>query len=257
VRSRLPFLCHPPWILLVFAAGSLWSCSSRQKRGPLSPQAALKSFRIDEGFEIELFASEPHVVDPVEVVFDASGQAFAAEMRDYPQDPEPGKPARSRIPLLRDANHDGRIDDSVVFADNVLQVTSMLTWKDGLLVASAPNILYFKDTDGDGRADIRKVMFTGFAMANSEARITNLRYGIDNWIYAANSGQPGEVSFVEKPDMPAVSVSGADFRFRWTAIGSKRSRATPSLELPWTIGETDSLRRTPFTSSMSSFPDAI
>lgn len=214
MRSRRPLLCHPLWVLLVCATGCLWACSSKQKRGPLSPQAALKSFRIDEGFEIELFASEPHVVDPVELVFDASGQAFVAEMRDYPQDPEPGKPARSHIRLLRDTNRDGTIDDSVIFADNVLQVTSMLPWKGGLLVTSAPDILYLKDTDGDGRADIRKVMFTGFAMANSEARITNLRYGIDNWIYAANSGQPGEISFVEKPGMPAVSVSGADFRFR-------------------------------------------
>ncbi|MCI0625643.1 MAG: hypothetical protein L0387_29035, partial [Acidobacteria bacterium] len=74
--------------------------------------------------------------------------------------------------------------------------------------------LYFKDTDGDGRADSRKVIFTGFAMANSEARITNLRYGLDNWIYAANSGQPGDIASVEVPGMKTVSVSGADFRFR-------------------------------------------
>src|SRR3546814_8992044 len=75
-------------------------------------------------------------------------------------------------------------------------------------------ILFLKDTTGDGRADAREVLFSGFFENNSEAQITNLRFGVDNWIYASNNGQPGEIRFARKPDAPPVSLSGSDFRFR-------------------------------------------
>jgi putative membrane-bound dehydrogenase-like protein len=182
----------------------------------------MRTFRLsDPNLRVELFAAEPDVVDPVEVVFDEDGRAFAAEMRDYPEDPPPGQPPRSRIRLLEDTNGDGKVDRSVVFADNLLQVTSMLPWKGGLIVTAAPDILYLKDIDGDGKADIRQVLFTGFPLVNPESRITNLRFGIDNWIYAANNGQRGEITFPGRDilqtgsDQPtSVSVLGADFRFR-------------------------------------------
>ncbi|MCI0622800.1 MAG: dehydrogenase, partial [Acidobacteria bacterium] len=106
----MPLISRLVWILPILIAASFWKCSSRQKQGPLSPQEALRSFRLDKDFRIEVFAAEPQVVDPVELVFDAAGQAFVAEMRDYPQDPLPGKPARSRIRLLKDTDGDGKID---------------------------------------------------------------------------------------------------------------------------------------------------
>ena len=189
-------------------------CSRNRGPAALSPEEALKSFRLDKDFRIELFAAEPHVLDPVEIVFDEQGRAFAAEMLDLPDDPPPGKPPRSRIRLLEDADGDGRVEHGTVFADRLLQVTSMLPWKGGLLVTAAPDILYLKDLDGDGKADERKVLFTGFALVNPESRITNLRFGIDNWIYASNSGQHGTITFTERPDLPPVNVLGADFRFR-------------------------------------------
>ena len=116
--------------------------------------------------------------------------------------------------LLEDTDGDGRVDRVTIFADKLLQVTSVLPWKGGLLVTSAPDILYLKDLDGDGKADERKVLFTGFALVNPESRVTNLRFGIDNWIYVSNSGQPGTITFTERPDLPPVNVLGADFRFR-------------------------------------------
>ena len=150
---RAPLL---PCLLLAAFCLLSYGCSRRQGPGPLSPEEALKSFRLSGDFRVELFASEPHVVDPVEVIFDEEGRAFAAEMRDYPEDPPPGKPPRSRIRLLEDTDGDGRVDRSAIFADNLLQATSMLPWQGGLLVTAAPDILYLKDTDGDGKADERR-----------------------------------------------------------------------------------------------------
>lgn len=179
----------------------------------LSPDEALESFQLHEGFEIEVFAAEPHVKDPVEMVFDESGNVYVVEMPDYPYKPKEGE-AAGRIKMLIDTDHDGKIDDSVVFADKLSEATSVLPWKDGLLVTSAPNILYLKDTDGDHQADYKETLFTGFFENNSEAQITNLRYSVDNWIYAANHGQAGEVSFSRNPDAPKLSMRGGDFRFR-------------------------------------------
>src|SRR5262252_2524005 len=105
------------------------ACSKKGSEPPaLSPQEALKTFHLNQDFRIELFASEPQVMDPVEMVFDENGKVYVAEMRDYPEDPPPGKPARSRIRLLEDTNGDGKIDRTTVFADEVLEVSGILPW---------------------------------------------------------------------------------------------------------------------------------
>ncbi len=195
----------------------LCGCGSRHHEGryqPLSPEKALLSFRLSEDFRIELVACEPLVIDPVEIVFDENGKMYVAEMLDYPEDPQRGKPARSRIVILEDTNNDGRVDKRTVFAEPVLQVSGLQPWRGGLIVTSAPDILFLKDTDGDGRADLRKVLYTGFPRRNPESRITNPRLAIDNWVYASNSGAEGQVTAPDHPELPAVLVRGADFRFR-------------------------------------------
>lgn len=200
------------FLLFLFAMTGI-SCREQRYATPLTPDKALKSFQLREGFRIELFAAEPHVLDPVEMVFDEGGNAYVAEMPDYPFMPEQGHGA-GRIRVLQDTDGDGSIDASVIFADSILEVTSMLPWKGGLIVTAAPQILYLKDTNGDLRADEKEILFTGFFENNSEAQITSLRFGVDNWIYAANNGQAGTVHFTRKPDAPALSMNGADFRFR-------------------------------------------
>ncbi len=199
-------------VLCLALALGLCACGRKSERfAPLAPAEALKTFHLSEDFHVELFASEPDVVDPVEIVFAENGRAYVAEMLDYPEDPPPGKPARSRIRMLE--TEDGKIKRSVIFAEHLLEVSSMMPWKGGLLVTAAPDILFLKDTDGDGRADVRQVLYTGFPLVNPEGRITNLRYGIDNWIYAANNGSDGRISAPDHPERPPVLVRGADFRF--------------------------------------------
>src|SRR6266705_2140801 len=110
--------CVP--LLLLIACG----CSRRrtQAPAPLSPDKSLQSFRLSEDFHVELFASEPNVVDPVDMAFDENGKIYVAEMIDYPDDPPPGKPARSRIVRLEDRDCVGRVDHSSVFADHLQSV---------------------------------------------------------------------------------------------------------------------------------------
>jgi putative membrane-bound dehydrogenase-like protein len=203
--------------LRVALLGSLVLTSFCSKRNPeeraLNPEDSLKAIRLSDDFHIELFASEPDVMSPVDMVFDESGKIYVAEMLDYPYDPPPGKPARSRIRLLEDTNGDGKIDRATVFADNVLAVSGIMPWKGGLIVTSAPDILYLKDTNGDGKADVRKVLFTGFPKVNQEGRITNPRLSIDNWVYCSNEGNDGRITSSDHPNMPPVLIRGTDFRF--------------------------------------------
>jgi putative membrane-bound dehydrogenase-like protein len=179
----------------------------------LSPEESMKKLQVAEGFSVELFASEPHVFDPVALEFDAQGDAYVLEMPDYPYEVELGK-GHGRIRLLTDTDGDGKIDKSIVFAENITEGTSMLFWKGGLVVTAAPYILYLKDTNGDGKSDTSEILFSGFFQNNSEAQITSLKLGVDNWIYANNHGQNGKVSSTQLSGMPPLDVKGADFRFR-------------------------------------------
>lgn len=199
--------------LLAAVAVLCLSACGRKGEGPKTPDQALLTLKVDPDFEVQLFASEPMVLDPVDVVFDERGRAFVADMLDLPWDPPPGKKARSRIVMLEDTNGDGRADKSTVFADNILQVSGLMVWKGGLIVPSAPEILYFKDTNGDGKADTREVWFTGFFHGNPEAQITNPRLGLDNWIYFNNTGNPGLVTSPKHPTMAPLQLRGADFRY--------------------------------------------
>jgi putative membrane-bound dehydrogenase-like protein len=90
----------------------------------------------------------------------------------------------------------------------------VLPWKGGVLVSAAPNLWFFKDIDGDGRADERRVLFTGFGEGNQQLRVNGLHWGLDNWVYGANGRSDGEVRRPEDPPSKAVSLRGHDFRFR-------------------------------------------
>lgn len=196
-----------------FAVALFTSCKEKRYKDALSPEASMKTFQLDDAFSVEPFATEPAIKTPVSMVIDEQGVVYVVEMADYPYNAEPGK-GKGVIRVLSDSNKDGKIDTSILFADGLPSATSMLPWKGGLIVAAAPDILYLKDTTGDFKADIKEVLFTGFFADNSEAQITSLRFGIDNWIYANNHGQRGEVRFNRNPAAAPLNMSGGDFRFR-------------------------------------------
>lgn len=198
-------------VLIAFAV----ACSRQQAnidQPPKPPQESLASIQLSEDFQVDLFATEPYVVDPVDMAWDENGRIYVAEMLDYPDDPPPGKPVRSRVRVLEDKNGDGVIDSSYIYAENLLQVSGLMPWKGGLIVGAAPDILFLQDKDGDGKAETREVLYTGFPTVNPEGRITNFKLGIDNWIYAANNGADAKVTRPGRPGEPLL-LRGADMRF--------------------------------------------
>src|SRR5438445_9854351 len=124
-------------LVVVFVA----ACSRKNpEERAMTARDSLKSIHLSDDFHVELVASEPLVMSPVEMAFDENGKIYVAEMMDYPEDPPAGKPARSRIRLL-DIDGDGKILHSTIFADHVLAVSGFMPWKGGLIVTSAPDIL--------------------------------------------------------------------------------------------------------------------
>ncbi len=205
-----------PALAISFAACSESSPSKGPyDSDPLEPARALESLEIVEGFRIETVAAEPEVIDPVAIAFDENGNLWVAEMPDLPFDPPEAEPPRGRIRFLEDRDSDGRFETASVFADELRQASSVLPWRGGVFVAAAREILYLRDTNGDGKADEHEVWFEGLVStgASSAVAVGSLRLGVDNWIYAANGGREGEITSPKWPERPAVRVGGGDFRF--------------------------------------------
>jgi putative membrane-bound dehydrogenase-like protein len=178
-----------------------------------SPAEALKAFEVAPGFEVQLVASEPLVFDPVAAAFDADGNLFVCELRDYPFKPREGGEPIGDLRFLRDTDGDGRYDESHVFAEKLLWAAGVVPWKGGVFVAAPPDIWYLKDTDGDHRADVRRKVFTGFGTENQQAMLNNLQMGLDHKIYGATAGNGGLIRRGDDATGPAIPVNGRDFRF--------------------------------------------
>jgi putative membrane-bound dehydrogenase-like protein len=162
------------------------------------------------------------VTDPVAMAYDENGRAFVAEMSDYPYtDAATHQPWKDnttdapigRIRLLIDDDGDGDFDRSTLFAENLSWPTGVACFKGGVFVAATPDVWYLKDTDGDGKADIRRKVYTGFRKFNVQAVMNNLQWGLDNSIYGAGGSNGGKVVPGEKSDAEPITLSRNDFRF--------------------------------------------
>jgi len=154
------------------------------KQDPLSAEASMQYTQTRADFQLELFASEPDIVNPIYLAWDERGRLWVAETVDYPNDVRDGK-GNDTIKILEDTDHDGKCDKVTVFAEGLNIPTSLTFWNGGIIVAQAPDFLFLKDKNGDDKADVKTTLFTGWGIKDTHAGPSNLRYGIDNWIYGA------------------------------------------------------------------------
>ncbi len=159
---------------------------------PLGLAEGLRSIHVPDGFVVELMAAEPHVKDPVAFDWDTRGRLFVVEMADYPLGLNGKGQAGGRIRLLEDRDLDGRYDHSTLFAEGLNFPNGILTWRNGVIVTSAPDVIFLRDRDGDGVSDEREVLLTGLSEGNQQLRANGLRWGLDNWVYVAAGGQHGK-----------------------------------------------------------------
>jgi putative membrane-bound dehydrogenase-like protein len=158
---------------------------------PLSPQQSLAAIHVRKGLKVGLAVAEPLIMSPVAIDFGPDGSLWVAEMADYPLGAkgnyEPGGRIKRLVglPLLAGSPSQGGTPTATIFLDNIPFPTGVTAYKKGVLVCAAPDILYAEDTDGDGKADIVKKLFTGFGTGNYQGRVNSLESSLDGWIYGA------------------------------------------------------------------------
>jgi putative membrane-bound dehydrogenase-like protein len=181
-----------------YPAGEKWGTIGKpisKMQLPLDPEESLKHMVTPVDFELQLFAADPQIKRPICMTWDERGRLWIAETVDYPNNKQPDGQGHDRIVILEDADGDGRADKFTVFADKLSIPTTMAFYKGGVIVQQAPHTLYLKDNDGDDVADERRVLFTGWSTHDTHAGPSNLRWGLDNWIWGmvGYSGFNGEI----------------------------------------------------------------
>jgi len=160
--------------------------------GPTAPELADRDFELHPEFTANLVAAEPLVINPISLDWDANGRMWVALTPGYPyKEKFSGIPAHDRVVILDDTDGDGRMDASKVFCEGLDLVTSLVFYKDGVIVSAAPEILWLRDTDGDDVCDERVVLYDGFGYGDTHAVLSNLRWGLDGWIYATQGYSGG------------------------------------------------------------------
>ena len=181
-------------------------------QSPVSPKESLRWLETEPGFQVELVASEPQIVDPVSMQIDAQGRMWVVEMGDYPTADNAPK---SRIVVLQDKDDDGFFESSTVFADKLLFATGVQPWQNGAIVTAQGQLLMLRDTDGDLRSDSREVWLDGFATDNPQLRANHPVIHSDGWLYIASGLRGGKIKATlpfGTPSPEILDLTGGDLR---------------------------------------------
>lgn len=138
------------------------------------PAAELASFKVADGFEVNLFASENEgVIKPIQMRWDARGRLWVVGSATYPQ-LKPGEEPNDKVLILEDADHDGRCDKATIFADKLMIPTGLeVDGAGGCYVGEGTRLWHFKDSNGDSRVDEREIVLRGFGTGDNHQNINS------------------------------------------------------------------------------------
>ncbi len=166
----------------------LTACTSKEPQLNTEPPISLDNYQIEEGFELQVIASEPLLIAPMVIDFDNQGRIWVLELPGYMAniDGEGEHDPTGRILILNDTDGNGRMDQSQIFLDKLVAPRAMLLTYNGLLYAEPPN-LWFVEIDKDKPGKKTLVDSSYVLVGNIEHQANALTMNIDNWIYSARS----------------------------------------------------------------------
>jgi len=192
----------------------------RKMQLPASPEESLKHIVTPKGFEVKLFASEKDFQGkPIAMNWDERGRLWLCETFDYPNELQPIGQGRDRIQICEDTNADGVADKFTIFAEKLSIPTSITFYRGGVIVQDGTETLYLKDNDGDDKADLRKVLITGWGMRDTHGEVSNFQYGLDNWYYAMQGYNDSRPVLTNGKEV--TSFRQGFFRFKVEGEGDK------------------------------------
>ncbi|WP_339730773.1 PVC-type heme-binding CxxCH protein [uncultured Gimesia sp.] len=169
-------------LLCLLTSSSLWAQRDLTDIPPTDPELERRSFKVAEGFEVNLYAADPQIAKPIQMNFDAQGRLWIAASEIYPHI-KPGEKANDKILVVEDKDGDGTADKTTVFADGLLIPTAVMPGDGGAYVGNSTELLHLKDTDGDGKADVRKTVLAGFGTEDTHHILHTLRWGPGGHLY--------------------------------------------------------------------------
>lgn len=149
------------------------------------PAAELASFKVAEGFEVNLFASEKDgIIKPIQMRWDERGRLWVIGSVTYPQ-VKPTEEPNDKVWILADTDGDGKADRTTVFAEGLMIPTGLEmapmtqpSKPDGasVYVGEGTKLWLMTDDDGDGRADRKQIVFRGFGTGDNHQNINSFRW---------------------------------------------------------------------------------
>ena len=193
-------------------------------QAPLPPETSVKHYATPEGFSMKLFAADEDFQGgkPMAMTWDERGRLWVVVTVDYPNELKKPGEGRDQIVILEDTNGDGRADKFTVFADKLSIPTAIISAHGGVIIHQAPHTLFLKDTTGDDIADVREILYTGWATNDTHAGPSNLRYGFDGWYY----GSIGYAGFVGTINGEKFNFKQGYYRFRTEAKPNETPKVT-------------------------------
>ena len=167
---------------------ALWEIAYQEglKEKFLTPAEAAQSMTLTDGFQVNAWASEPMITQPMAFCWDDRGRMWIAENRDYEtRSTGFSNFGDSRILILEDTDRDGVADDVKVFLEGIPFPSAIAVGFDGLFLGAPPNLLFIPDRDGDdvGEMDDVEILLTGWGIRDRHETINSLHWGPDGWLY--------------------------------------------------------------------------
>ncbi|MGK6351628.1 PVC-type heme-binding CxxCH protein [Parapedobacter sp. DT-150] len=166
----------------------LWALAQQEGRNAkfLTPQEAVESMTVKKGYEVNVWAAEPMMTQPMAFCWDDQGRLWVAENKDYESRGHGFSNAgTSRILILEDTDGDGKADRQDVFMEGLAFPAAIAVGFDGLFVGAPPNLLFVPDKNGDDKAEMEdiEILLTGWGIRDRHETLNSLLWGPDGWLY--------------------------------------------------------------------------